>query len=137
MTGEIDSCAIMDKKVHHGEVYLGNLSNRILETALGAAIVSELKCCKRCGAFTTCTTKGECCPECEWFDPIDNLCMAIPETKKAKSPKLDDKVVVESEDVDPDTFLFEDDDEDEDDSDLPPERESSGDDKSSFDDDDW
>ncbi|MHA1963110.1 MAG: hypothetical protein ACXACG_04055 [Candidatus Thorarchaeota archaeon] len=95
--------------------------------------MSELKCCKRCGAFTTCTTKGECCPECEWFDPIDNLCMAIPEKKKAKSLKRDD--AKENDDVDPDTFLFEDDDEEDDDSDLPPERESSDDD--SFDDDDW
>ena len=99
---------------------------------LGATIVSELKCCKRCGAFTTCTTKGECCPECEWFDPIDNLCMAIPLKKeKAKSLKRDDADgETEAAEVDPDTFLFEDDDEDDDDSDLPPERESS-------DDDDW
>ena len=99
--------------------------------------MSELKCCKRCGAFTTCTTKGECCPECEWFDPIDNICMAIPLTKeKPKSPKRDeeDEEVVTDE-VDPETFLFEDDDEEEDDSDLPPERETDDDD--SFDDDDW
>lgn len=50
--------------------------------------------------------------------------MAIPERKQAKEVKT-----VESEEVDPDTFLFEDD-EDEDTSDLPPEREST-------DDDDW
>ena len=92
--------------------------------------MSELKCCKRCGAFTTCTTKGECCPECEWFDPIDNVCMAIPETKV--KPLKPDVEVKDDFDVDPDTFLFEDDDEDEDLSDLPPERESSDDD-----DDDW
>jgi hypothetical protein len=100
--------------------------------------VSELKCCKRCGAFTTCTTKGECCPECEWFDPIDNVCMAIPETK-AKPLKQDDEVK-DDFDVDPETFLFEDDDEDEDLNDLPPERESnddSEDDISFDDDDDW
>ncbi len=100
---------------------------------LGATIVSELKCCKRCGAFTTCTTKGECCPECEWFDPIDNLCMAIPLKTKPKPLKTDDKEEdAETVEVDPDTFLFEDDDDDDDDSDLPPERESSDDD-----DDDW
>ena len=88
--------------------------------------MSELKCCKRCGAFTTCTTKGECCPECESFDPVDNLCMAIPEKKQVKQERIE-----ESEEVDPDTFLFEDDDEDDEDtSDLPPKREST-------DDDDW
>ncbi len=87
---------------------------------------SELKCCKRCGAFTTCITKSECCPECEFFDPIDNLCMAIPEKKKAKEVRVE-----ESEEVDPDTYLFaDDDDEDDDSSDLPKEREST-------DDDDW
>ncbi|MHA2396173.1 MAG: hypothetical protein ACXAC0_05665, partial [Candidatus Thorarchaeota archaeon] len=68
--------------------------------------MSELKCCKRCGAFTTCTTKGECCPECEWFDPIDNLCMAIPETKI--KPLKQTVEVKDDFDVDPDTFLFED-----------------------------
>ena len=106
---------------------------------LGATIVSELKCCKRCGAFTTCTTKGECCPECEWFDPIDNLCMAIPLKKeKPKSLKRDEaNKEGEADEVDPDTFLFEDDDEEEDDSDLPPERESSDDDTGFDDDDDW
>ncbi|MHA2353258.1 MAG: hypothetical protein ACXABX_09080 [Candidatus Thorarchaeota archaeon] len=100
--------------------------------------MSELKCCKRCGAFTTCTTKGECCPECEWFDPIDNLCMAIPETKI--KPLKQTVEVKDDFDVDPDTFLFEDDDEDEDLSDLPPERESSedSDDDIGIDDDaDW
>ena len=87
----------------------------------------SLKCCKRCGAFVTCTTKGECCPECEYFDPVDNLCMAIPERKRAKEVKTE-----EPAEIDPDTYLFEDDDEEDDDSDLPPERESSDDD-----DDDW
>jgi len=111
---------------------------------LGATIVSELKCCKRCGAFTTCTTKGECCPECEWFDPIDNLCMAIPEKTVEKPLKSDDiGETGDSTEVDPETFLFEDDDEDDDVSGLPPERESSDDDdddEDSFafdDDDDW
>jgi len=52
--------------------------------------------------------------------------MAIPEKKKAKEAKIED-----SDEVDPDTFLFEDDDEeDENTSDLPPKREST-------DDDDW
>jgi len=62
--------------------------------------------------------------------------MAIPLKKeKPKSLKRDGgdgEEVVETSDVDPDTFLFEDDDDDDDDSDLPPERESSDDD-----DDDW
>ena len=115
---------------------MGNLTSRMLELALGATIVSELKCCKKCGAFTTCTTKGECCPECEWFDPIDNICMAIPEQKKAKPQKMEDEVSIESDDVDPDTFLFEDDDEDDDLSDLPPERDSDDEDSFGFDDDD-
>jgi len=91
--------------------------------------VSEsLKCCNKCGAYSICKTKTDtgCCPECEYFDPIDNLCMAIPEKKKAKEAKIED-----SDEVDPDTFLFEDDDEeDENTSDLPPKREST-------DDDDW
>lgn len=102
------------------------LKSRYVENIiLGARIVSELKCCKRCGAFTTCTTKGECCPECEYFDPIDNLCMAIPEKKKDKLVRSE-----EPKEIDPDTYLFEDDDEEDDTTDLPPERESS-------DDDDW
>lgn len=49
--------------------------------------------------------------------------MAIPEKKKAKEVRVE-----ESEEVDPDTYLFADDDDDT--SDLPPEREST-------DDDDW
>ncbi len=97
---------------------------------LGARIVSELKCCKRCGAFLTCTTKGECCPECEYFDPVDNVCMAIPVRKKEKQARDG-----ESEEIDPDTYLFEDDDEDEDLSDLPPERDSDDDDDDEIDDD--
>ncbi|MFW9806398.1 MAG: hypothetical protein ACFFFK_06675 [Candidatus Thorarchaeota archaeon] len=123
---------------------MGNLGNRILEIALGAAIVSELKCCKRCGAFLTCTTKGECCPECEWFDPIDNLCMALPNRKKPKTvkPEEEEEDELDTKDVDPETFLFEDDDEDEDFSDLPPERDAEDDededveDDFAFDDDD-
>ena len=100
--------------------------------------MSELKCCKRCGAFATCTTKGECCPECEWFDPIDNVCMAVPERKK--KPQRSAETSSDDFEVDPDTFLFEDDDEDEDLSDLPPERESNDDEDDDFgfdDDDDW
>ncbi|UCE09222.1 MAG: hypothetical protein JSW61_09595 [Candidatus Thorarchaeota archaeon] len=74
--------------------------------------MSELKCCKRCGAFYSCTNKGECCPECESFDPIDVVCMAIDEPKKGMAESrnlLDDE-------VDDDTsFLFEDDEDDEED----------------------
>ncbi|MFW9975780.1 MAG: hypothetical protein ACFFDQ_10965 [Candidatus Thorarchaeota archaeon] len=90
--------------------------------------MSELKCCKRCGAFITCTTKDECCPECEWFDPIDNLCMAVPDKKSTRPEKPEGNEPQEGEtEVDPDTFLFEDDDEDEDLTGLPPERDSSDD----------
>lgn len=94
--------------------------------------MSELKCCKRCGAFLTCDHKGECCVECEYFDPIDMICIAGPE-KKAKPTKEET-----SKEVDPDTFLFEDDEEDEDLSDLPPERgkEEEEEEEEDFDDDD-
>ncbi len=95
--------------------------------------MSELKCCKLCGAFHTCDHKGECCPECEHYDPLDNLCMASHLKKKAKrNAKSEER----DEEVDPDTFLFDDDDDDEDDeSDLPPERELDEDD--GIPDDDW
>lgn len=100
--------------------------------------VSELKCCKICGAFYTCDHKGECCPECEHYDPLDNLCMAGHLKKKIKRTDELDEL---EEEVDPDTFLFEDDDEDEleDDSDLPPERDLDDDDDDDefLDDDDW
>lgn len=97
--------------------------------------MSELKCCKRCGAFITCTNKGECCPECEWFDPIDNLCLAVPE-KMVKPIKQDfDEEKDEEVEVDPETFLFEDDDEDDDLSGLPPERDTSDEDDDEDDDD--
>jgi hypothetical protein len=129
--------------MHYGDAYLDNMGWRNSEKRrLGATIVSELKCCKRCGAFTTCTTKGECCPECEWFDPIDNLCMAIPEKTTEELPKSDEIEPAESDaEVDPVTFLWEDDDEDEDLSGLPPEREAGDeddedDDSFGFDDDD-
>ena len=120
---------------------MGNLGNRILEIALGAATVSELKCCKKCGAYLTCTTKGECCPECEWFDPIDNICMALPNRKKPKTAKPEEEDELATDDVDPETFLFEDDDEDDDLSDLPPERDADEEDEDedddfAFDDDD-
>jgi hypothetical protein len=58
--------------------------------------------------------------------------MAIPERKKTKQVELD-----EPDEIDPDTYLFEDDDEDEDLEDLPPERDSEDDDDFGFDDDDW
>ncbi|TFH05199.1 MAG: hypothetical protein E4H14_13225 [Candidatus Thorarchaeota archaeon] len=101
--------------------------------------MSELKCCKRCGAFVTCTHKGECCVECEHFDPVDILCMAGPERKTKKTEPIEEEV-----EIDPATFLFEDDDEeDDDDSVLPPERDvdEDDDDEDLFDpadeDDDW
>ncbi len=132
--------------MHYGDAYLDNMGWRKSEKQrLGATIVSELKCCKRCPAFATCTTKGECCPECEWFDPIDNVCMAVPE--KTKEEPLKSEEIEPSKDdaeVDPVTFLWEDDDDDDDLSGLPPERDTSDDedddDEDSFgfdDDDDW
>ena len=75
--------------------------------------MSELKCCKLCGAFTTCETKTECCPECQYFDEIDSICLA-PEALKKSKAKAVVRDVERAEDVDPETFLFEDDDEDED-----------------------
>ncbi len=99
-------------------------------------IVSELKCCKRCGAYLTCDHKGECCVECEYFDPVDIVCMAGPERKPTspQKPKMEEN----DGEIDPATFLFEDDDEDEDLSDLPPERDSDedDDDDDDFDEDD-
>lgn len=95
--------------------------------------MSELKCCKLCGAFYTCDHKGECCPECEHYDPLDNLCMAGHLKKK---DKRNEKSEERDEEIDPDTFLFDDDDDDVDDeSDLPPERELDEDDD--FPADDW
>ena len=73
--------------------------------------MSELKCCKLWGAFSTCETKTECCPECQYFDEIDSICLAPEALKKSKAKA---KVIERVEDVDPETFLFEDDDEDED-----------------------
>ncbi|MCK5240506.1 MAG: hypothetical protein KAR33_13195 [Candidatus Thorarchaeota archaeon] len=81
--------------------------------------MSELKCCRICGAFLTCDRKGECCPECQYFDESDMLCLA-PDALKKQAKKAKVVVVeedVEDDDVDPETFLFEDDDEDEDDTD--------------------
>jgi hypothetical protein len=69
--------------------------------------LSELKCCELCGAFYTCKDKKECCPECENFDPVESSCLAIFEKKKAASRRVQARI--EDEDVDPDTFLFEDD----------------------------
>lgn len=48
---------------------------------------------------------------------MDNLCMAGHLKKKASKSRAQ-----KEEDVDPETFLFDDDDEDLDESDLPPER---------------
>jgi len=78
--------------------------------------VSELKCCKLCGAFLTCDDKKSCCPECQFFDETDNVCLAPDEMKKAKRKP----VAVVTEDVgevDPETFLFDDDDDEIDDDD--------------------
>ncbi len=71
---------------------------------------SELKCCKKCGAIYTCNHKGECCPECHYFDPEDVLCMAVERQKKPKkvAPSRE-----EAEEQDPETFLFEDEEEEE------------------------
>lgn len=76
-----------------------------------------LKCCKICGAFLTCNHKGECCPECSYFDEKDYLCLAPEQMKKAanaKKQKTTEEEITDEDEVDPETFLFEDDDEDED-----------------------
>lgn len=94
--------------------------------------MSELKCCKICGAFLTCDNKGECCPECQYFDEADNLCLApenLKKTKKAKPVKKPDE-------VDPETFLFEDDEEEEEDADIDEEDDFDDDDDEDFDDED-
>jgi hypothetical protein len=99
--------------------------------------VSELKCCKLCGAFLTCDNKGECCPECQYFDEADNLCLAPEKLKRTKKAKP----VKKPEEVDPETFLFDDDDDEEDedegeDADIEEEEEDFDDDDEDFDDDD-
>ena len=85
--------------------------------------ISELKCCKRCGAFATCDHKGTCCIECEYFDPVDMLCMAGPEKKTQQLERTE-----QDKEIDPATFLFEDDDDDDDTSNLPAERDADEDD---------
>ncbi len=94
--------------------------------------MTELKCCNRCGAFATCDHKGECCVECEFFDPVDMICMAGPEKKVTKV-----KSTNEDKEIDPATFLWNDDDDDDDDSDLPPERDADSSSSNLDDDDDW
>ncbi len=79
--------------------------------------MSELKCCKLCGAFLTCDHKGECCAECEYFDPQDILCMAPEALKKAKNKEVAVNRFDDDE-VDPQTFLFEDDDDAEEEADT-------------------
>lgn len=73
--------------------------------------MSELKCCNLCGAFYTCKNKGECCPECEYFDSIDSVCMAVKGSKKVQVKPVSNE---QNGDVDPETFLFDDDEEDDD-----------------------
>lgn len=81
--------------------------------------------------------------ECDYFDPVDIICMAGPERKPTSPQK--DSIEETEEEIDPATFLFEDDDEDEDLSDLPPERDADDDDEDEDDndfdfeeeDDDW
>ncbi len=73
--------------------------------------MSELKCCKLCGSFPTCENKGECCPECQYFDVTDSICLAPDPLKRSiKKPKPIEHI----DDDDDDTFLFDDDEEDED-----------------------
>ena len=99
-----------------------------------------LKCCKICGAFLTCNHKGECCPECSYFDEKDYLCLAPEQLKKAaKSKKVKSEVeeTFEDDEVDPETFLFEDD-EDEDLDEIDEEDEDDFDDDEDYSyDDDW
>ena len=75
--------------------------------------------------------------ECEYFDPVDMLCMAGPEVKAAATANID-RMEMDDDEVDPATFLFDDDDEEDDFSDLPPERDADEDDfNPADDDDDW
>lgn len=62
---------------------------------------SELKCCKRCDAYSLCDHRGECCPECAYYDAEDNLCMAV------QKPRVRRERREIREEPDPDTFLFE------------------------------
>ncbi|MBD3406477.1 MAG: hypothetical protein GF411_10225 [Candidatus Lokiarchaeota archaeon] len=100
--------------------------------------MSELKCCKKCGAYQTCNHKGECCIECQYFDPIDRTCLAVhrKKVKKVESSEEDDEFEFEEE-VDPDTFLFEDDDLDEEEEDFFDDEEDEEDDIFELDDEDW
>ncbi len=85
-------------------------------------VTQELKCCRLCGAFNTCNHKGECCPECQYFDEEDYLCLA-PETLKKKRKRRTRVVAAnaEADDVDPGVFFFEDDEEEEEEEELAPE----------------
>ena len=76
---------------------------------------NELKCCELCEAYSTCEHKGECCPECSYFDAEEHLCMAThkpkpSEAKRARTVSYDE----EDADIDEATFLFEDDEDEED-----------------------
>ena len=108
---------IRHKIIIYAEVYLG-IIKKIEKGNSKVLAVSELKCCKLCGAFLTCEDKKSCCPECQFFDETDNVCLAPDEMKKAKrKPAV---VVIEDVgevEVDPETFLFEDDDDEIDDDD--------------------
>ncbi len=73
-------------------------------------ILSELKCCKLCGAFKTCNHKGECCIECRYFDPVDMMCLAPLKKKKQAEEREKEEDTFNSDVIDPQTFLFEDDD---------------------------
>lgn len=125
------------KHIPHGDAYLGNCRDSIPEIRFRCFIVSELKCCKICGAFLTCNHKGECCPECQYFDETDNICLAPESLKKAAKKSKPVQVVEEPEDDD--TFLFEDDEEEEDEDlfDDEDEEDEDFDDDFDFDDDDW
>lgn len=84
----------------------GNPIGKHSSTGCGT-LTQELKCCRKCGAYYTCAHKGECCPECEFLDPDDDVCLAVQKPRKAKKERP-----VEEE-PDEETFLFEDEEEEE------------------------
>jgi hypothetical protein len=76
---------------------------------------SELKCCELCEAYATCDHKGECCPECSYYDPEEHVCMATHKPKPSEAKKTRATTYTNDElDVDEATFLFEDDEDEED-----------------------
>ncbi len=80
--------------------------------------LSGLKCCKRCGNYFRCTTKKECCPECEYFDPEDSVCLYVPITPTTIQSRKMKKTRTNREETDTTEFLFTEDFEEEEEEDF-------------------